>query len=155
MLRPYFRSSHEMQCSSTWSHDSIHNMMIRLGFCAPFATFFNRFEANLSEYGSYSLHIRMFRYFRQHHLFASYSFQNIRKNSHANIHFLVLANICFKIFVLKGIFASKYSHTSEYLLANICILLNKGFTSLRPQLIFVFLIFASFCLKIFALKRNK
>jgi hypothetical protein len=63
--------------------------------------FFIRFEANLSEYGSYSLHIRMFWYIRQpfiriiRFIFAS----NIPTNSHANIHFLMLANTCFKIFV--------------------------------------------------------
>jgi hypothetical protein len=53
-----------------------------------FATFFIRFEANLSEYGSYSLHIRMFRYIRKHQLFASfasYSLQNIRTHPHTNI----------------------------------------------------------------------
>jgi hypothetical protein len=59
--------------------------------CAVFATgFFMRFEANLSEYGSYSLHIRMFRYIRKHYLFASfasYSLQYIRTNSHTNIRF--------------------------------------------------------------------
>jgi hypothetical protein len=33
------------------------------------AFFFIRFEANLSEYGSYSLHIRMFWYIRKHHSF--------------------------------------------------------------------------------------
>ncbi len=75
-------------------------------------------------------------------------------------HFLIPANICFKIFVLKRIFAKlhanftfkqifacKYSHTSKYLLANITILANiryvmlqnyigKPFTRLRPKLIF-------------------
>jgi hypothetical protein len=52
--------------------------------------FFIRFEANLSEHGSYSLHIRMLRYIRKHHLFASfasYSLQNIRTNLHTNIRF--------------------------------------------------------------------
>jgi hypothetical protein len=42
--------------------------------------FFIRFESNLSEYGFYSLYIRMFWYIRKHHLFASfasYSHQNI------------------------------------------------------------------------------
>jgi hypothetical protein len=46
--------------------------------------FFIRLEANLSEYGSYSLHIRMFRYIRKQHLFApfaSYSLQNKRTDS--------------------------------------------------------------------------
>ncbi len=54
--------------------------------------FFIRFEANLSENGSYSLrlHIRMFRYIRKHHLFvsfASYSLQNMRTDSHTNVRF--------------------------------------------------------------------
>jgi hypothetical protein len=43
--------------------------------------FFIRFKVNLSEYGSYLLHIHVFRYIRQHHLLASftlYSLQNIR-----------------------------------------------------------------------------
>jgi hypothetical protein len=43
-----------------------------------------------SEYLSYSLHIRIFRYICKHHLFASfasYSLQNIRPNSHTNIQF--------------------------------------------------------------------
>jgi len=71
--------------------------------------FFIRFEANVSKYGSFSLHIRSLRYIRKHYLFASfasYSLQNIRTNSNKNIqfvakqiHFLILANICFKKFV--------------------------------------------------------
>ncbi len=60
------------------------------------------------------------------------------------IYFLTLAHICFKIFVLKQIFASlevnftfkrifarKYSHTSEYSLANIRIPVNIRFVLLR------------------------
>ncbi len=96
--------------------------------------FFIRFEGDLSEYGSYLLHIRMFRYIRKHHLFASfasYSLRNIRTKSYTIFaaHFLMLANIRSEIFVLKRIFtklqakfkfkwilACKYSHTSEYLL---------------------------------------
>ncbi len=107
--------------------------------CAVFATFFIRFEANLSEYGSYSLHIRMFRYIRKHHLFASfasYSLQNTCTNSHTNIlfnakqmYFLILANVSFKIFGLKQIFANikRISHSSEYSLANICVHANYRF----------------------------
>ncbi len=52
--------------------------------CAEFATFFICFAANLSEYRSYSLHIR------KHHLFASfasYSLRNIRTNSYKNFRF--------------------------------------------------------------------
>jgi len=63
--------------SVPWSH---------LG-CAVYATFFYSLR---SEYGSYSLHIRMFRYIRKHHFFASfasYSLQNIRTDSHTNIEF--------------------------------------------------------------------
>ena len=42
---------------------------------APYShLFFIRFKANLSEYGSYSLHIRMFRYIRKHHLFALFAY---------------------------------------------------------------------------------
>jgi hypothetical protein len=82
--------------------------------------FFTRFEANLSEYGSYSLHIRMFRYIRKHHLFvsfASYLLQNIRFE--ANIRkslseFHNQANIRLKIFTFKQIFAGKYSHISDF-----------------------------------------
>ncbi len=110
--------------------------------------FFICFEAKLSEYGSYSLHICMFLYIRQHHLFAWYSLQNICTNSHANIHFIILANICFEIFVLKRIFANKYS------LSIASNFIGKAFTSLMTQLIFIFLkIFASYCLKIFAWKQ--
>jgi hypothetical protein len=97
----------------------------------PFSQlFFIRFEVNLSEYGSYSLHIRMFRYIHKHHLFASFAScsLHIRTNLNTNsrfvakqINFLILANTCFKIFVLKRIFAktNKFSQTGKYLLQNI------------------------------------
>jgi hypothetical protein len=86
---------------------------IQLG-CAVFAAFFIRFEANLSEYGSYSLHMRMFRYIRNYTIYSLHiRFKNIRTNANTNIrfvakqiHFLILANICFKIVVLKRIFAN-------------------------------------------------
>ncbi len=112
------------------SKETCRNIVGCIG-CAVFATFFIRFEASLSEYGSYSLYIRMFRYIHQHHLFASfasYSILNIRTNLNTNsrfvvkqINFLILANTCFKKFVLKRIFAktNKFFHTSEYLLQNI------------------------------------
>jgi hypothetical protein len=131
------------------------NFCRRLG-CAVFATFFIR-----------SLSKRIWI------LFASYSHISV----HANIHFLILANFCFKICefhisanICMWIFACKYSHTREYTLRIACKYshtreyslriasnyIGKAFTSLRPQLIFVVLkIFTSFCLKIFALKRKK
>ncbi len=121
--------------------------------------FFIHFEVNLSEYGSYSLHIHRFWYIHKQHLFASFSLQTICTNLYTNIqfhakkkfilkqifaseriftsYFLMLANICYKIFTLKQIFAKlqaiftykrmfacHYSHTSKYLLANIHILAN-------------------------------
>jgi hypothetical protein len=76
--------------------------------CAVFATFFIHFEANLSKYGSCSLHIRMFRNIRKHHLFASfasYSLQNICTDSHTNIRFDAKNTCC-----------SKYLLQNEYLL---------------------------------------
>jgi hypothetical protein len=83
--------------------------------------FFIRFEANLSEYGSYSLHIRMFRYIRSHTLFESfalYSVQNIRTDSHTNSRFdakiHLAANIRFRANIRL-----RFSHTGEYLLQNI------------------------------------
>ncbi len=94
---------------------------------APYSQLFLfRFEANLNEYGSYSLQIRMFRYIRKLLLFssfASYSLQNIRTNLHANIrfdakqiHFLILANFCFKISVLYRILVNRKQilHSSGY-----------------------------------------
>ncbi len=101
ILRPYFRIGHEMQCCYTWSHDSIHNMMIRLGFCALFATFFNRFEANLSEYGSYSLYIICFGIFAN----------TIYSHHSLHIRFKIFAHICMQIFIFSylRIFSSKYS----------------------------------------------
>jgi hypothetical protein len=88
--------------------------------CAVFATFFNRFEANRSEYGSYSLHIRMFLYIRKHHLFASftsYSLQNIRLETNVcktlRVECYIQANIGLQIFAYKRIFACKYSHSGE------------------------------------------
>jgi hypothetical protein len=71
--------------------------------------YFILFEATLREYGSYSLHIRMFQYIRKHHLFAlfaSYSLQNVRTYSHKNISFDAKKYMSF-------------SHTREYLLQNI------------------------------------
>ncbi len=87
-----------------------------------------------------------------------YLLQNIRLE--ANIRktlseYHIQANISQQIFTYKRIIACKYSHTSEYSLSIASNYIRKAFSSLRPQLIFVFLIFASFCLKIFALKLNK
>ncbi len=74
--------------------------------CAVFTTFFIRFQTNLSEYGSYSLHIRMFRYIRNHHLFASF----------AHISFTLFAQIPLQIFNLmqNKYMLSEYSRQSEY-----------------------------------------
>jgi hypothetical protein len=87
----------------------------------------------------------MFRYVRKHHLFASfasYSLQISRTNSNTNIRFvakqitishtgeyLLRNNIRFEAksrktfneFHIEANGRCKYSHTSEYLLANICI----------------------------------
>jgi hypothetical protein len=74
--------------------------------------FFIRFEANLIEYGSYSLHISMFRYIRKHTLFASFAskyshrftykiFDLVGKNTYCSEYSL-------KIFLFWRIFASKY-----------------------------------------------
>jgi hypothetical protein len=70
--------------------------------------FFIRFKANISKYGSCSLHIRMSRNIRKHHLlasFASYSLQNICTSSHTNIRFDAKNTCC-----------SKYLLQNEYLL---------------------------------------
>jgi hypothetical protein len=118
---------------------------------APYSQlFFIRFEANPSEYGSYSLHICMFRYIHKHHLFASfasYSLQTVCTDSHTNILFDAKKTCC-SVYLLQSehsrtilsywrIFASLYSfrseysqnfqrisHSSEYSLTNICIPAN-------------------------------
>jgi hypothetical protein len=100
----------QLRISSTLMTSSTNSFFLNsdpLVGCAVFATFFIRFEANLSEYGSYSLHIRMFRYIRKQHFFASfasYSLQNIRTDSHTNIRFDA-KNICCSEYSLQ----SKYS----------------------------------------------
>jgi hypothetical protein len=96
--------------------------MFTLQTSASSSQFFFRFEANVSEYGSYLLHICMFWYIRKHHLFtsfASYLLQNIGTNLHINIRFdatqiHVEANIRFKA---NNRFL--FLHTSKYLLQNI------------------------------------
>jgi hypothetical protein len=109
--------------------------------CAEFAPFlFIRFEANLSDYGSYSLHICVFQYSSQtpfihiiRLIFASKCpYKSACKNS-----FSYTGDFCFKKFdfkqifekfevnfTFKRIFTSKYSHTIEFLLAKIRILAN-------------------------------
>jgi len=130
--------------------------------CVVFTTFFIRFEVNLSEYRSYSLHIQNIRTdsqtnirfdaknvvanvrftanicFRFFHA-GQYVFQNI--GLEVNIHktlsrFHIQANICLQIFAYKWIFACKYSHTKEYLLHIASNYWGQPFTSLRPQLVF-------------------
>ncbi len=117
--------------------------------------FFIRFEANLSEYGSYSVHIRMFLYIHKYQLFASfasYYLQNIRTDLLTNIwfdateymlqwiftseqifawDFLILVNICNTFNTFKRIFGCKYSHTSKYLFANIHIAVNICYVLLQ------------------------
>jgi hypothetical protein len=101
---------------------------IRNFFLFPYAQlFFIRFKANLSKYGSCSLHIRMWRNIRKHHLlasFAPYSLQNILKQIRKQIFDLMLkihvaANICFRANICL-----RLSHTGEYLLPNICLEAN-------------------------------
>jgi hypothetical protein len=114
---------------------------------------------------------------RQHNLFASfasYSLQNIRTNSHANIQLLqnirfeadicktlselhIQTNMRKQIFTYKRVFACKYSHTSEYLLCIDSNYIGKAFTSLRPQLIFAsyLLIFTSYRISRRTLGRGK
>ncbi len=92
--------------------------------------FFIRFEANLSEYGYYSLHIRMFRYIDKSHLFASfasYSLQIIRTDSHTYIRFDAKNTCC-----------SRYSLQGKYSLRIAPNLFEKSLTSFRRQLILVF-----------------
>ncbi len=91
--------------------------------CAVFATFFICVEANLREYGSYSLHFCMFRYISVS--FASYLLQNIRTDLHTNIRFDAKNTCCSEyslqseyllmIFSYWRIFAPKYSFRSVYL----------------------------------------
>ncbi len=83
--------------------------------CGVFATFLFCFKANLSEYGSYLLHISMLQYIYKHHLFASF------------------AHTCFKIFHIQAILACEYSHSSKYLLANLRIQAN--IRHILPQII--------------------
>jgi hypothetical protein len=119
----------------------LRNPAARVG-CAVFTTFFYSLRSESKRFwilfASY-LHVSVcfgFGTIYSHHFFASfasYSLQNIHTNSYINlrfvakqIHFLILANICVKIFVLKRIFAKleanftfkqifahKYSDTSE------------------------------------------
>ncbi len=80
----------------------------------------------LSEYGSYSLQIRMFRYIHKNHLFASFASKYSHKFA-IQIFDLMQNNTCcgefsfqseysLKIFCYWRKFASKYSFRSEYLL---------------------------------------
>ncbi len=92
--------------------------------CAYLQLFIILFKANPSEYGSYLLHIRMFRYIHKH-IYSHHSFliclqilhliyilhlkymskQIFASERMFSLHFLILANICFEICVLKQIFA--------------------------------------------------
>ncbi len=125
--------------------------------------FFIRFYANLD-------HIRFifacFSKILKHHLFASYSLQNICTDSHTNIGFDAKTYILHGIFISEQIFAivtywqiftSKYlfiseysqnfrriSYSSKYLLKNICIPAN-----IHLQLFAQKRIFATYCLKLY------
>jgi len=83
--------------------------------------FFIRFEANPSEYGSYSLHIRMFRYISKQHLFALHILFKIFAQINTQIFEIhVAANVRFRANTLL-----RFSHTGEYLLQNIRLDLQK------------------------------
>ncbi len=115
--------------ANSWSRTFPLYQAIKVG-CAVFA-FFICFEANLREYGYYSLHIRMYRYIRKHQLFASfasYSLQNMRKIRIQIFDLLQNKYIfsCWRIFSSKYMFWSEYSqnfkrfsHSSEYSIVNI------------------------------------
>jgi hypothetical protein len=121
-------------------------------------TFFNSLRSESKRIWILSLHIRMFRYIHKNYLFASFA----SKYSHIFAYkysiwckkyvlqwifaserifakdFLIMANICFKIFVQKRIFtklrishSSEYLHTGEYSFANIRIPANFRFVWLQ------------------------
>jgi hypothetical protein len=126
-----------------WSRTFPLYQPIKVG-CTVFATFsFYSLEVNPSEYGSYSLHyIRMYR-FIANTIYSHHSFHirfRYAQNSKTNIrfvakqkHFLISANFCFKIFVLKQYSQNfkRISHSSAYSLANIRILVNFRYLLLQ------------------------
>jgi hypothetical protein len=93
-----------------WSRTFPLYQAIKIG-CAVFATIFIRFEANFIEYGSYS-HVSVYLQTPVIHIISFIFASKYAQNSNTNIrfvakqiHVLILRNICFKIFVLKWIFA--------------------------------------------------
>jgi hypothetical protein len=105
-----------------WSHQG----------CAVFATFFILFDANLSEYGSYSLQILA--------QIRTQMFDLIQKiHVAANFHFGAKIRL-------------RFSHTGEYLLKNICLEKNIRKTSSELKRIFscLYRIKANIRLQIFA-----
>jgi len=84
-LLPIVYTTHYEQSSPDTRHQTRLQLRVR-----RIHNFFIFSEANLSEYGSYSLHICLFRYILKHHLFPSFpsnSHQNTRTDSHTNIRF--------------------------------------------------------------------
>jgi hypothetical protein len=122
--------------------------------CTTFATFFYSLRSDLSKYGSYSLHIHMFRYIHKHYLFSIILFIFVSKYSHkltyiysiwckTNI-FFILANICCKYSFWneysqnfkemshsREYSLAKFLHTSKYWLAYIRILAHFCFVLLQ------------------------
>jgi hypothetical protein len=128
-----------VQFSQIFTALLVHSLVVLTIGCAVFATFF------------YSLRSESNRIWI---LFAS---KYLHKFA-CNIHFLIVANICLKIFVLKRIFAKlKVNFTFKRIFAKYCFkLYRKGFYKSKVSINTRFLkIFASFCLKISALKRIK
>ncbi len=112
-----------IDCWFTWKlyADFTHQTRVQL--------FFISFKANPSEYGSYSLHIRMFRYIRKHRLFASfasYSLQNRRTDSH-KYSIWCKTNTCCSEYSLQSEYSLEHFHTGEYLLQNIRLYANFTF----------------------------
>jgi hypothetical protein len=77
--------------------------------------FFIRFEANLSKYGSYSLHIRMV---------SVYSQASLQTGE-----YMLQKNISLEANIRKTL--SKFLHSRKYSLANICIPANVRYALLQ------------------------
>jgi hypothetical protein len=72
--------------------------------------------------GSYSLQIRMFRFIRKHHLFASFAshlLRNIRTKSDTNIQFDAQQMHVKASIRIRANIRYKFSHAGEYSLQNI------------------------------------
>jgi hypothetical protein len=112
---------------------------------APFSQFFCLFEANLSEHGSYSLHVRMFRYIHKHLLFTSF----------ASYRFEIFAQTRIQIFdLMQNKCMSKQIYASERIFASYCRLMVVNVHCLRLEAnIRKFHISHSHSLAIFAYKQ--